>query len=780
MKRKIYLTGLVCIILSVTLNGQNSDDFLNTLNRGINSYFQEKAHDNLFLHIDRSFYFPGDEIFFKAYVTDAATMLPSNRSNQFTLLMVDNQGNEVYSSTIKIIKGESWGKFQVPENMEQGAYHLIGFALNKNSITANKVFNKSLFIIDPSQGFFLEYAMNKKVFEPGDNVELKIKSYASRPLKNLKIYYKFSDTSEIKMEDNLKTDKEGEAVIHFDITSNVSVNMEIKAVKKRSEQSIMISIPIEKTVESIEFYPEGGLLVTGISGKIAFRAYDAMGLPVDFVGGLYEDDQKLMDVSSIGEGIGIFTFSHQEGKKYQLRIGSTGQLVFDLPAASTNGVAIKIESLRDEKLNLITAYCGSDYPADKMVIVAVFRKGLLYWSAPGTLGQTGRLTIPLKRMPSGISKVAMFSRDGQLLSERMFYHKNQSTPKMEISMKKLEYGSRKRVEASISLLGPVPGNAERISLSVSVVPEDLLMGKSLLLDNYMMLDADLQENTQSILQESEIAENTPEILDAVLLTFQWNGYSWDRVLGKETDEKVWNEGDIKNEQSTVFSTMKFYPDVIKASSLWDLSNGIADKRHPGVGDEHYIKQLESGVSVLDVIKGIKPYTMYGSRIVFAGSNNSINNQQGALIVIDGQQMGEDASVLSTIAPSQVEKIFVSTSPGDIHQYTGLNVVGVIEISLKGSGNESRLSVTTQRDKDIEEANGAYLDGYPNYSKEEDAKSVLLDDRTLLFWKPDLILDENNTQKIEFYTSDTKGKYVLTVQGMVGTHPVAKQVVFEIK
>jgi len=306
------------------------------------------------------------------------------------------------------------------------------------------------------------------------------------------------------------------------------------------------------------------------------------------------------------------------------------------------------------------------------------------------------------------------------------------------------------------------------------------MNQGQLLSNYMMLEADLQENSQLIIGNYGKVAITPEIIDAMLLAFQWNGYSWGLVLGKETEETAWGESDIKNESSSIFSTMRFYPDVINASSLWDLSGGINDKRHPGVGDEHYKKQLESGMSVLEVIKSIKPYTMYGNKIVFAGSNNSINFQQGALIVIDGQKMGEDVSVLGSVAPSQVESIFVSTSPGDIQQYTGLNVVGVIEITLKGSGDMSRLSASTPRDKEIEEANGDYMEGYPDYSLESDAKSVLRDHRKLIFWKPDLIMDGNNTQKIAFYTSDTEGRYILTVQGMVGTHPVSKQVVFELK
>ena len=76
--------------------------------------------------------------------------------------------------------------------------------------------------------------------------------------------------------------------------------------------------------------------------------------------------------------------------------------------------------------------------------------------------------------------------------------------------------------------------------------------------------------------------------------------------------------------------------------------------------------------------------------------------------------------------------------------------------------------------------GAYMHGYPDYSIENDARSVMVDHRSLLCWDTDLELDENNHYQIEFYTSDTNGSFVLTVQGMVGLNPVAKRVVFEVE
>jgi len=84
--------------------------------------------------------------------------------------------------------------------------------------------------------------------------------------------------------------------------------------------------------------------------------------------------------------------------------------------------------------------------------------------------------------------------------------------------------------------------------------------------------------------------------------------------------------------------------------------------------------------VLDIIKEIKQFTIINNQIVFQGGVNSLNYQQGALIIIDGVRVGTDIGVLETVSTSDIENINISTNVVDIHAYTGLNSQGIIEIT----------------------------------------------------------------------------------------------------
>mgnify|MGYP000426327215 CR=1 FL=1 len=82
-----------------------------------------------------------------------------------------------------------------------------------------------------------------------------------------------------------------------------------------------------------------------------------------------------------------------------------------------------------------------------------------------------------------------------------------------------------------------------------------------------------------------------------------------------------------------------------------MSSKYDDLLKSKMSEESYKKQLENGIPVAQVIKSIKPYSLYGDKIIFPGGTNSINNQQGALIVIDNQPVGESFDILKNISVS---------------------------------------------------------------------------------------------------------------------------------
>jgi len=701
--RKVHL--LLSIILISSLGGvraQSTDEFLNQLNANINEYFLSRPHDNVYVHTDRSVYFPGEEVLLRVIVTDAATLRMSDRSNRCQIMLLSDKGEEMISASYDLTGGSAYGNFLLPDGLDQGVYSLVAYVTQDKLITTNKVFHKEIVITDPSEQLMLDFDFDREEYMESDEIGLTVNAYGnkSRGLSGVKVNAILKSGEEVLEELDGKTSRDGSLTLAFKMPDDEESHpyIEIYAEKRKASQEMSIRVPSEhKIPQEVSRRNNSDIM---LNGKIS--------------GG--------------------------------------------------------------NRLHIGTVYSDAGIDEDTPIIIALFRKGLIYWSAPGKLHQTKDLSIPLARVPSGILDIVMFSSEGKVLAEDLVYYAREDDAGLKLMLDRDQYGKRQPVRLTLGIEGARYSVADDSYFSVSVVPADMLPPEEVLLDEKMLIDADLKQDTRRWLNDPSTGDLQQKI-DRLLKIADRNGYRWEMVTGggdagmmQNVDEQFEEEIDMD----------QHFPAWFEASHMQDYEEGIMDARFPDADELFYVKQLENGTPVLDVIKSIKPFTMQGNKIIFPGTNNSINFQQGALIVIDNVQVGEDASVLSTISPNQVESINISTNPTDIHKYTGLNVVGVIEINMKGYEPGSRLVEESERDALVRDSYGEYLPGYPDYSLDSDLQDVRVDHRRTIFWEPELRFTDDAEITLEFYTSDMPGTYVITVQGMVGTVPVALRKTFKVE
>ena len=208
----------------------------------------------------------------------------------------------------------------------------------------------------------------------------------------------------------------------------------------------------------------------------------------------------------------------------------------------------------------------------------------------------------------------------------------------------------------------------------------------------------------------------------------------------------WQILDLMN-QSSYFQNN---PDYFKARSLVKVRGAEKKPNEP-----YWKRYLNGSTNLLEIIKTIRPFEMSGEKIVFRGMN-SILAQDGALIVLDGQRMGTDASQLSIINPQDVEDIKILLDPVEMSMYSSLNSVGVIEIKTKrGTSHENKPNEVTENPKD----NAVKL-----FTPETigDGKYDL---KTTLQWIPVLYTDENGEATIPFKTGGIKSTFILEITGI---------------
>jgi hypothetical protein len=118
------------------------------------------------------------------------------------------------------------------------------------------------------------------------------------------------------------------------------------------------------------------------------------------------------------------------------------------------------------------------------------------------------------------------------------------------------------------------------------------------------------------------------------------------------------------------------------------------------------------------------------------AGNSLNNPEGALIVVDGVRMGSDAAILSNISITDIAKIKVLTNIIDIQRYSGMNGEGIIEISMKKG---------------------------PGLEKNEE--TMVRSKSNTLFWGPDTMTDNKGKASVSFFFNDSSAEVLISVEGI---------------
>ncbi len=174
---------------------------------------------------------------------------------------------------------------------------------------------------------------------------------------------------------------------------------------------------------------------------------------------------------------------------------------------------------------------------------------------------------------------------------------------------------------------------------------------------------------------------------------------------------------------------------------------------PRLNESAVKSYLRDATSMLDVVKAIRPYELMGGKIVFRGSN-SFYNQDGALIVIDGQKHGTDASFLESISPKEVEDVRVLVDPIEMSRYTALNTVGVIEITLRKGKMETPEQAAAQ-------ISNVRMNQTFAQTPIGNVKNNLV---TTLLWTPAVSTSNGNEAILNFNTAKIKSNYVIKVAG----------------
>ncbi len=282
--------------------------------------------------------------------------------------------------------------------------------------------------------------------------------------------------------------------------------------------------------------PEGGGLVAGLPGIVAFNATDANGLPVAVKGYIRSaGGNKLLDFSSVHDGMGSFSFQPEAGQAYTAVWTAAGgkEQTMPLPEIKPQGISLQVMDAENGKKFVIQR--SDNVPDDdKVVRIMAFMNQHLVYSARANLVDKSATSgmLPTRLLPSGILQVTVFDKNYTPLAERVTFVNNHEyefdadawVPVTNTAKRGLNKG-----EVMIS-------DSMGANLSLSVTDADLNV-PSQYEDNiisHLLLSGDLRGKiADPYYYFFNTSDSAGIYLDLVMLTHGWRRYDWtDLLAGK--------------------------------------------------------------------------------------------------------------------------------------------------------------------------------------------------------------------------------------------------------
>jgi hypothetical protein len=140
MKKIIAVQGLSLIVV-LHLSAQKIDSALNVL-------ATQHPSEKIYIHFDKEYYLAGETIWFKAYLYSDGK--PSGMSTNLYLQFTDNKGKIIFNQKYPASGAVAKGNIDIPDSLTQGNYYIRAFTAGMLNYDEAFIYKKNIFVFKGS------------------------------------------------------------------------------------------------------------------------------------------------------------------------------------------------------------------------------------------------------------------------------------------------------------------------------------------------------------------------------------------------------------------------------------------------------------------------------------------------------------------------------------------------------------------------------------------------------------------------------------------------------
>ncbi len=518
MKRILYLFAII-----VLCSFKVDDPFLSLLKK-LEEFSKRYPTEKVHLHLDKPYYAAGDNIWFKAYVADARTSQPAEESNILYVELINELDSVHTQLRLPMQNGISWGDFKLADTLVEGNYRLRAYTQLMRNAGPDFFFDKTIKIGSK----WTNKAFTKTTF--ANNISsIEFTDSLGKAILNRQVNYVLRHGDK-NIKGKTQTDATGRANIPLPMDVKTGVILATIDLGKGKSAEKTIPILSQSANIDVQFLPEGGTMIDGITSRIAIKAIDANGKGID-VKGIVVDDKgdEVATFETTHLGMGSFYLNPIIGRTYTAKIklkdGKDHSVAF--PKSKPSGYVLSVNHLDTSSINIKVTLSANLLNTGDLNLIA-HRNGMVYLSATvSTTKQVAKVTMPNNKFPSGIVQLTLFSPQNLPLAERLVFVNNASD-KVNLELGKLKSSYTKREKVELELATNTQGSYSVAVTNADVVSSDEENESNILTS--MLLSADLKgyiEKPNYYFINTDATKR--EHLDNLLLSQGWRKVDWKAV-----------------------------------------------------------------------------------------------------------------------------------------------------------------------------------------------------------------------------------------------------------
>ena len=466
-----------------------SNVYVDSLAARVERFGTGLPQEKVYLHIDNTCYFMGDTIWYKAYVTRSDKGWLTDLSKIMYVELLTPDGYLVERQQLKMEDGTAHGAFTLTDSLYAGYYELRAYTrwmLNfgryehpHSKYTEDMFYNEQM-----ARDFFRDYdKLYSRVFPVFDKPKEDGRYTKDMTVRPMRRYY--------------------------------------KARKGKPEIDL-------------RFYPEGGHLIAGTNGRVAFEINDEEGKHLEAELSIMDSRGKeITQTRTLNRGRGVFTLTDMKpNEEYKARLHYQGyDYEVKLPKVEKEGYALHVER-KDSVLRMIIQ--GTNENKEELGI-QIQCNGVSKAVRKLPPNATGKDTIDIywASLPTGVNQITLFNAEGRVYADRLFFvnHHDYDQPLVNVEGIKQEYAPFEPIELRMKLLRHQDAD---ISLAIRDHATDETTYDNGTMLTEMLLASEIKgfvENPGWYFEADDSLHR--QALDLLMMVQGWRRHDWKMMAGAE-------------------------------------------------------------------------------------------------------------------------------------------------------------------------------------------------------------------------------------------------------